>query len=273
MRITRTHFAGVELEIRQSGIQLELLGFYSEFPSVKSEADAIVEIRVTEGFEQGRSMSAGHPGFDCTQTGAESFLFSRFGSEGEVDLQAGDIVRGSFECANSPNEVEAAIRVVASITLPRHGALILHSSAIADKRGAQVFSGVSGAGKSTIATMLDSTFPVQKISDELLLAYKNEGLWTVAVSPFVGSGGLLHGSHRPLLAINLLKQWPSHIRSEVSKAAAMGELCKHVLTYTQGSYGFQGVLDLVADLVTEVPCFQLQFKKEPSVSEVLGITC
>ena len=64
-----------------------------------------------------------------------------------------------------------------------------------------------------------------------------------------------------------------HIRSDVSTQAAMGELCKHILTYTRGQQGFQEVLNLVADMVSSVQCHQLQFAKEPSVSEVLGITC
>lgn len=273
MRILRTNFAGVEIEFQLGGVAMELLGFYEACPSKKSEPDAILEVTVVDGFEKGREEEAGHPAFNARQVGPESFVFSRLGAEGRVDIKRDGPVHGVFACMKSPHAVEAVIRVVASITLPMHDALILHSSSVADDRGAQVFSGVSGAGKSTIAAMLDSSCKVQKISDELLLAYREEGNWRIAVSPFVGSAGLPHGSEYPVVAINLLEQWPSHIRSEVSKGTAMGELCQHVLTYTQGTYGFQGVLNLVADLVSAVPCYQLQFKKEPSVSEVLGITC
>ena len=273
MRTLRTHFAGVEMEIQLDGDEIAILGFYDAFPSRKETPDATICVGVEKGYEQGREMLPSHPAFDSTRLADRVFAFSRFNASGTVDFSDESHVQANFRCGLLPNTLEAIIRIVASIALPRHGALILHSSAVADARGAQIFSGVSGAGKSTIAAMLDESYPVQKVSDELLLAYRKADRWIIGVSPFLGSADLPHGSEYPVVAVNFLEQWPAHIRSDVSAQYAMGELCKHVLTYTRGHQGFQDVLNLVADMVTSVQCHQLRFAKEASVSEVLGITC
>lgn len=255
-----------------SGEETKILGFYDHYPSLAPEPDVILNIFVREGFEVGGQLTANHPAFDTVQIDPELFEFSRVNAKGTVQLAEGAPLRADFECALRPNTVEAIIRVVCSLGLPRKGALILHSSAVASTSGAQIFAGVSGAGKSTISAMLETLSGVQKVSDELLLVYKRASTWTVGVSPFLGSGGLKFQAEYPIVAINFLEQWPSHSRAAVSTNRAMGELCKHVLTYTQGAAN-QKVLDVVADLVSQVSCFQLKFAKAPSVAEVLGITC
>lgn len=269
--VTDINIGGIEVSLRTSGATVELAGFYDRYPSRGLEPQLTINATLIEGFEVGRSQGPNHPGFEICAT-QEAIQMSRLDAEGIVGFGKGR-VEADFQCSTCPNSLEAIIRIGASIALPRQGALILHSSAVADARGAHVFSGVSGAGKSTIAAMLDDATPVQKLSDELIIVFKREGSWWTAVSPFIGGQGLPHGAEAKLSSINLLEQHPTHHRELVPTHVAMGELCRHVLTYAQDGHTRQCVLDLVADLVESVPCYRLQFAKNASVAEVLGITC
>jgi hypothetical protein len=119
--------------------------------------------------------------------------------------------------------------------------------------------------------MLCGAFPVQLLSDELLILRKLDGVWHAIVSPFVGSRGLPHGREVPLKSINFLVQAPHNRRHPLGTAPAVQEFCKHILTYACTTSTTQQVLDLAADIVQSVPAYQLEFKKDPSIGSLLGL--
>jgi hypothetical protein len=273
-RVTRRfQIAGVELELVQSGAKTPILGFYDRSPSSGGPIKMRVSAECIPGFSEGRKRSEVYPGFVTRPQGENAMTLERFDVEG-VARWHGTEVEVDVKCHDSPNSLEAAIRIAASIALPRNGALILHSSAVADAHGAHVFSGVSGAGKSTISTMLSEAYPLTKLSDELVLVRRLEdGSFAAQVSPFIGSVGLPIGDERPLRSINFLVQAPQHQRTRLLPVKVITELCKHVLTYARDPETSQCVLDLVAAIALHVPAYELRFAKRPDVGEVMEFTC
>lgn len=272
-----------------------LAGFYREYPSAGGPPALVIEVERVPGLGRDRARSPAYPAFDSAWQPPDTVVLSRFDAEGRVVVPAtttGDAadpvgpagsggdqrvqpVRARFRVGDSPNSLEAAIRIGMSMALPRRGALILHASAIAAGRRALVFAGKSGAGKSTIAAMLAAAgHPM--LSDELLvIAPGADGDWLVHVAPFLGAPDLLRRSHRarvPAGGIHFLVQARHHLRTRLAPAEALRELLRHVLVYVAEPGTASLVLAAAARLVGAVPCHRLEFALDPGVGGVLGIT-
>lgn len=262
--------AGLGIAVRFTGESMPIAGNYSDFVG---RPDAHIEVHLDWDRHKRLAKSPNFPAFASRQKSATAVHLSRFDAEGVIGYAEGEPVHAAFTIGAREMALEAVIRVTAAFTLPRHDGLVMHSSAIRDQRGAHVFAGVSGAGKSTIAAMLKEHWPVELLSDELLILRKIDGRWHTVVSPFVGSTGLPHGQATLLESINFLKQAKRHEREPHRPAQALPEFCRHILTYAQSGIATQNVLDLAADVVECVPCYMLNFAKDPSVGEVLGLSC
>jgi hypothetical protein len=215
-----------------------------------------------------RPRAPNHPGFERRRDGS-ALVVERGDAEGSIDLDSSPL-RAHFRVSGDRYALEACVRVALSVALPRHGALILHASAVAWDGAAHVFTGVSGAGKSTIAAMLDRTPGCARLADELVVLARTSGGWMLHVPPFLGIDGIPRGERAPLASIDLLAQAPAHRRERLGAAHALRELLRHVVVYAAEPDTTSRVLALTNALVADVPCHRLEFAKDPSVGAILG---
>jgi hypothetical protein len=179
--------------------------------------------------------------------------------------------RARFRVAPHDHSVECAVRVALSVALPARGALMVHASAVERAGRAQLFAGVSGAGKSTIAAMLDGVDGFVRLADELVVvARRAPGAWALQVPALLGLAGLPRGAVRPLVAVHLIAQAPEHRREPLTATAALRELMRHVVVYAAEPHTAARALELVGQLVAEVPATRLHFRKDAAVAEVLA---
>jgi hypothetical protein len=273
----RFSVAGLEVLLRAAsrGSLRALSGFYQHYPAAGGAVHLVVEVEQVPGFAAGRARGPEYPAFRKQMTSAGTIALSRFDAEGELALPDGpdEPVRARFRVGDSTNSLEAAIRIGASVAMPRLGGLVMHASAVGFGGRALVFAGVSGAGKSTIAAMLDEGFPaVTKVSDELVILRPGaDGTWRAHVTPFIGSEGLPHGRSLPLRGVHFLAQAPGHRRTPMAPAAALREILRHVLVYVAEPRTADTVLGAAAALVAAVPCHRLEFAKDCGVASELGI--
>jgi hypothetical protein len=269
----RFHIAGMPVAVRASeGRDIaDLAAVYRLFPTTAAPA-LTVDVERVAGFDRERGPE--YPAFRRRLGAGDALQVERFDAEGEIDT--GELpLTARFRVGPSANSLEACVRIAASVALARRGALILHASAIEHAGRALVFTGVSGAGKSTISAMLDGVGGARKIGDELLVLARSTdsgtGAWSVYVPPYLGPAGISHGAHAPLAAIHFLVQAPHHARTPVAPTAALRELLRHVLVYVAEHRTADHVLALAADLTRQVSCHRLEFAKDPGVAGVLGI--
>jgi hypothetical protein len=267
----RFHIAGLPVAIRarESRELADLAAAYRAFPSDAAPA-LVVEIERVGGVDVfGRERGPEYPAFARTLGPGGRLHVERFDAEGDIDT--GELpLRAWFRVGPSANSLEACVRIALSLALPRHGALMMHASAVEHAGHALVFTGVSGAGKSTISSMLDHA-PARKIGDEIVVLRRG---WTVHIPPYLGPfdrTGIAHGASAPLDGIHVLVQAPHHARTPMSPTAALRELLRHVLVYVAEPRTAEHVLALVADLTRQVPVYRLEFRKDPGVASVLGI--
>jgi hypothetical protein len=290
--------AGIEVTLRsQQPHALDALAasYAACPPRVPGRADLLIDMEHIPGFAHGRPRSPAYPAFDARLLGPRHLALSRFDAEGELvlpDAGAPDgPVHGRFRVGDSPNSLEAAVRIGMSVTVPRRGGLLLHGSAVQARAGAAVFIGKSGAGKSTIAAMLDGVAGITRLADELVIVMPASAhaphaphtgatdqatvpapAWRVHVPPFLGGVTLPFGADAPLTGVHVLVQAPHHQRALLPRTEAVRALLPHVLAYVAEPDTAAHALAAAAALTASVPCYRLEFAKDPGVARVLGIT-
>lgn len=271
----RFHIAGLPVAIRarESRALADLAAAYRAFPS-DAEPALVIDVERVDGFDRERGPE--YPAFARTLAPGGRLHVERFDAEGDIDT--GELpLHASFRVGPSANSLEACVRIALSLALPRHGALMMHASAVEHAGHALVFTGVSGAGKSTISSLLDRA-PARKIGDEIIVlrrdADADAGRWSVYIPPYLGpfvTTGIAHGASAPLDGIHVLVQATRHARAAMTPTAALRELLRHVLVYVAEPRTAEHVLALVADLTRLVPTYRLEFRKDAGVASVLGI--
>lgn len=263
----------ITIRLVQDGPAVPLAGHYRVLDAPVTDPDAHIQAHLSGDFAAPELQDLEYPAFACRRIDDSTLAMSRLDACGEVRAPKNGPVAATFRGLAKPNTLEAIIRLTASIALPRKDALILHSSAVEHAGGSLVFSGVSGAGKSTIAEILSGSLPLRRLSDELLILSRSEGNWRLEVAPFTGKVALPWGESSPLRAIHFLEQAVTNQCTPLSPSQVMTELPRHVVTYAHDPITLGMVMELVGDLAEAIPCYHLKFSKSPSVAEVLGLTC
>jgi hypothetical protein len=304
--LRRFCIAGIEVTLRslQPRALDALAASYATCPPSSAAADLIpdliIDIEHVPDFARGRARSPAYPAFDAHLRGPRHVALSRFDAEGELVLpdSPGGPVHGRFRVGDSANSLEAAVRIGMSVTVPRRGGLLLHASCVRADGGAAVFIGKSGAGKSTISAMLDGVPGITRLADELVIVMParapgapgdatpaapgdatpaapgdaTPAAWCVHVPPFLGGVALPFGAHAPLTGVHVLVQAPHHQRALLPRTDAVRALLPHVLAYVAEPETAAHALAAAAALTAAVPCYRLEFAKDPGVARVLGIT-
>jgi hypothetical protein len=262
--------AGVAVTV--SGTDAALAGVPDEYRLRDHRPDAaglVVTLEVDPSLDD-RPHGPTYPAFERRRRG-DALEIERADATGTIEVRGAAIV-ARFRVSTHPSSVEACLRVALSVALPRHDALILHASAAIAHEHALVFAGVSGAGKSTIATLLSSQPGWARLADDLVIVARRDGEWSAEVPPFHGTSGLPHGRAFPLAGVDLLVQASVHRRRRLDAPTALRELLRHVVVFAAEESTSEIVLGLTSRLVAEIPVSRLEFLPDPGVAQVLDIT-
>ena len=147
--------------------------------------------------------------------------------------------------------------------LVSEGVLVVHGATVEYEGMALLFTGHSGAGKSTMAAIAESA-GARVLSDDRSIVTVREGTPTVWGTPW-------HGTHRrgspdaiPLTAMFLLIQDIEDRAERVSAARATGELLVRLIHPGSRPPDIERLLDGVAAVAERVPMAALHFR--PTVS-------
>jgi len=146
----------------------------------------------------------------------------------------------------------------------RRQGMILHACGLLDAGRGLVFCGVSGAGKSTLAHLWHKA-GVTVLSDDRLIVRPNGGGFTIHGTPWHGEAGFSLPASAPLTRLYLIQHASHNYVRPLTPGEAAARLLVRCFPPFYHRDGMTFIVDLLARLVTEVPCCELGFVPDAGV--------
>jgi hypothetical protein len=201
-------------------------------------------------------------------------LGTAFRSEFAVELNDAQLALGarSAHFCGVRNEfaLDSLVRIVLTELLLKESGFLLHAATIMHNDKAYVFTGQSGAGKSTVAAL--SSPGRRVLTDEISLLRISECAWQAHGTPFWGefhAGG--SNLHFPVAGIYLLTQAAENRAERLTPKEALRALFLNVLFFDRSKPAAHNLLSLLVDAVGIIPCYRLRFRRDASFWK--EITC
>jgi hypothetical protein len=128
-----------------------------------------------------------------------------------------------------------------------------------------VFSGHSGAGKTTTVRLLS---PRPPLGDDLVALVPGPTGGFVARSlPFAGEYGVVAPLEAPLARIAFLEQAPVNEAIPLSESDARARILRNTLAYVRDRETAQRLQDVAGQLAGSTPAIRLRFQRDPSMAD------
>ena len=169
----------------------------------------------------------------------------------------------------NPYSIDTVLRIVHTLILAREGGLLVHAASAVRNGKAFVFAGVSGAGKTTIASLAPAD--VMLLTDEIsYLRRKDHGFFAYG-TPFAGelakSGENIQA---PQAALYFLHKGPENAIERMRASEALRRLLRNVLFFAHDPELVDLVFETAYELVRRVPVYQLTFVPDQRVWELIA---
>ena len=205
-------------------------------------------------------------------------------AEVRVWMQDGDwqMERGDFRAAwdpkrrqghicqtANPYSIDSVLRIVHTLLLAPEGGFLLHAASAIPNHKAFLFSGLSEAGKTTMARLAPSD--VVLLTDEASYVRKVGAQYLAFGTPFAGDlGEPGKNVSAPIAALYLLAKAQENRITPVEPADAVRRLMRNILFFTHDPELVRLVFQSACAFVATVPVFQLSFFPDPKVWELIG---
>ena len=250
----------IGLETTDAGFVHMLHGRYGDY--VKPGAES----------EFSFSMELAPPDLSNPDADAEVWL-----ENGEWRMERGDFRAswnpethlGRIRQSANPYSIDSVLRIVHTLVLARNGGFLLHASSGIRNGKAFLFSGLSEAGKTTMARLAPSD--VTLLTDEASYVRKVGARYMAYGTPFAGEFGEPGKNvSAPIAAVYLLEKAAENRIVPVEPAAAVRRLMRNVLFFAHDAELVRLVFESVCAFVAAVPVFQLSFFPDQRVWELIG---
>lgn len=140
--------------------------------------------------------------------------------------------------------------------LLRHDALLLHSSLVAVNGKAVLFSGASGAGKSTQANLWKEHLGADILNGDRTVIMKKQGAFLGGGSPWSGTSGIFRPEQAPIAGIFLLKKGEENQLRRLGKEAFL-PLYGQTTVNSYNPEFVEKATALYSELLSAVPVYEL----------------
>jgi hypothetical protein len=156
------------------------------------------------------------------------------------------------------------LRIVHTLILAREGGFLLHSAGAIRNGKAFLFSGVSGAGKTTISRLAPPD--VTLLTDEVSYIRRDDDRYRACGTPFAGELARVgENCSAPIACLFLLKQGPENGIEPLAKAEAIRSLMRNILFFAEDAELVQTVFHSACEFVERVPVQTLTFVPDSRV--------
>ena len=196
---------------------------------------------------------------------------------GEWLLKRGDFLarwnpkasHGHIRQSRSPYAIDAVLRIVHSLILARQGGFLVHAASAIRGGKAFLFSGVSGAGKTTISRLAppDATL----LTDEISYVRREGNRYFACGTPFAGELARVgENQSAPLSALFLLEKGLQNTIEPVSATEAVQRLLRNILFFADDPSLVKLVFQAACEFASLVPIRRLVFVPDQRVWDLIG---
>jgi hypothetical protein len=153
--------------------------------------------------------------------------------------------------------------------MAREGTLLLHAAGLSSHDQGYLFTGASGAGKSTIADFFAERGALV-LSDERIVIRKISGHFMIYGTPWVGSGNYANNDRHPLTQLYCISHGTgSHTMSRMSPRTVAQELLRQSFLPLWDREALQTTMATIANLVEQIDCRALAPLKSPDIVDYI----
>lgn len=150
----------------------------------------------------------------------------------------------------------------------RYQTCVLHCSHISWNNQGILFSAPSGTGKSTQADLWNRYAHAEIINGDRAAIRKQE-FWKAYGLPMCGTSGISKNKSTTLAAIIVIRQHPENTIRKMSPPEAFRAIYSEVSVNRWNHDYVQEMINLILQLVSDIPVFLFQCTKEPDAVEAL----
>jgi hypothetical protein len=201
----------------------------------------------------------------------------------EVRVEAGEwlLKRGDFRArwnpaagvghvrqSRSPYAIDCVLRIVHSLILARQGGFLVHAASAIRNGKAFVFSGVSGAGKTTISRLAppDATL----LTDEISYVRREDNRYVACGTPFAGELARVgENQSAPLSAFFLLEKGLQNTIEPINPIEAIQRLLRNILFFADDPELVKLVFQSACEFASLVPIHRLVFVPDQRVWDII----
>jgi hypothetical protein len=195
----------------------------------------------------------------------DEWLFERGDFRARWNLRTG---RGCVRQNANPYSLDSVLRILHSLIIAERGGFLLHAaSAICDGR-AYLFSGVSGAGKTTMTRLAPADITL--LTDEISYLRPSADGYSAFGTPFAGELAKAgENCTAPVAALFFLEQGPENRVDELPPAEAVRRLMRNILFFAEDQGLVEKLLATACDFVSRVPIRRLTFYPDARVWDLV----
>jgi hypothetical protein len=179
-----------------------------------------------------------------------------------------DSGKGIVEQTANPYSIDTVLRIIHTVLLAREGGFLLHASSLVRNHRAFVFSGLSGAGKTTISRLAPAD--VQLLSDEISYIRRDHRGYTACGTPFFGDLGI-PGENvcAEVAALYFLVKGTENRIEPLAPAEAARLLLRNILFFAEDTELVKLLFQSACDFLQAVPARRLAFLPDERVWELI----
>ncbi len=172
-----------------------------------------------------------------------------------------------FDGVRNQYALDSLLRVLLSWKLLDHHGFLLHAATVVRNGKAYIFTGRSGAGKSTVASLSPEG---SVLTDEISLIRREDGAWRAYGTPFWGEFRAAgSNTSAPVAGIFRLLQAAENRVTTLRPVAILRALLPNVLFFSAEAGATRQLLEILSRAALEIPGYNLAFRKNSTFWEVL----
>lgn len=159
--------------------------------------------------------------------------------------------------------------VLYSLLLAQRRGILLHACGVGTGNAGILFSGMSGAGKSTMTQLWQQVTEATLLSDDRVIVRQEEGHFLAYGTPWHGSVVALSPAVYPIERIFVLHHARENSARLLSPAEAASQLFARSFPPFWSPEGMLFSIDLLAELSQAIPCYALGFVPDVQVIDFI----